>query len=291
MWGIVIAALMLGALIFMHELGHYSMARLLKVEVKELAIGFGKRIWQRVSPRSGIAYTARLLPFGGYTAFLTQEDVEGRHAAPSLPYEEQPAWKRMLITLAGPAVNLLLALLLSTGLWYADEVSAHLRASAESPALLADRPLLWEECRTAPDWSIPASGAGQENLFLSGMACFGEALAYAAHSPGNALETVGGWLTGLIALGDAVTGSGLNGALTVMLLCSLSMGLFNLIPIPGLDGGQVLMLALEMVRGRKLSGFWQNIYEWVCLGAVGMLLLCMGINDVITLVKLFFPAG
>ena len=290
MLGILIAALMIGVLIFVHEFGHYAMARLLKAPVKELAIGFGKQLWGYISRRSGIAYTVRLLPFGGYTEFLTQEDIDGNSAACTLPFEEQAVWKRMLIILAGPAANMLLALALCLGLWYAEEVVTHYSASAEAygrpyasqSGVAMEEPFACEE---------PAAGSGSGNIFLIGVANFGGAMAYAVESPGNALETIGGWLTSIIAIGDIVMEDGAYGVLLLMIFCSISMGLFNLIPIPGLDGGQLLMMTLEMVRGRKLSARWQNIYEWVCLGAIGVLFLCMGFNDVKTLVKLIFPSA
>ena len=292
MWGILYAVFMIGVLILVHEFGHYAMARLLKVEVVELAIGFGKRLWRYVSPRSGIAYTVRLLPFGGFTEFLSEDDVDGRHAGNILPFEAHPVWKRMLIILAGPAMNLLLALSLSTGLWYAEEVVAHYNASAETYGqqyqveygVVADDGVPYAE---QADESDPGVGS----VFLIGVESFGEAMAYAVESPGNALETIGGYLTGILAIGDIVMEEGVYGALLLMILCSISMGLFNLVPIPGLDGSQLLMLTLELVRGRKLSAFWQNVYEWVCLGAVGVLFLCMGVNDIIALVKLVFPAS
>ena len=286
MLGVFVAVLMIIVLVVMHELGHYGMARLLKVEVKEFAIGFGKKLWGFVSRRSGIAYSVRLVPFGGYTEYLTEYDVAGHHGVPVRHFEEEPVWKRLLIVLAGPAMNLLLALVLSTGLWFVQEVGDHYRAFAdEAVAPQYDMQSLWEAYNTASDWDVR-----HQNLFIAGVEGVAAAMQHATESPGNALETVGGWLTSVVGLGALITENGADLALKLMISCSVSLGLFNLLPIPGLDGSWVLLLLLELARGKKLSAFWQSIYEWASLGAVGVLLLCMGINDVITVVKLVFPA-
>lgn len=282
MLGILVAMMMIAVLVLVHELGHYGMARLLNVKVRELAIGFGKRLWSRVSRRSGITYSVCMLPFGGYTEFLSEDDLVGRHCAPVRLYEDEPVWKRLLIVLAGPAMNLLLALVLSMGLWFAQEVGDHYRAFADECATPAyDQQSLWEEYNVASEWDVQHS-----NMFFVSVEGFADTMQYATESPGNALEAVGGWLTSILTLGELITGRGIDLVLTLMITCSVSVGLFNLIPIPGLDGSHVLMLVLELIRGKKLSAFWQNVYEWACLGAVGVLLLCMGINDVITVVKL-----
>ena len=57
---------MFGFLIFIHELGHYIAARIFGVGVIEFAIGMGPKIFSHVSKKTGIRYSVRLLPFGGF---------------------------------------------------------------------------------------------------------------------------------------------------------------------------------------------------------------------------------
>lgn len=71
---ILIAILVFGALIFIHELGHYLTARLFDVHVLEFAIGMGPKILSRKSKKTGIVYSWRLLPFGGFVSMVGEDD-------------------------------------------------------------------------------------------------------------------------------------------------------------------------------------------------------------------------
>lgn len=268
---ILVAVAMLAVLLFVHEIGHYAAAKRLGIEVVELALGFGKKLFQWVSPRSGTAYTLRLLPFGGYNRFLSELDLTGRHAAPSSAYEAFPVWKRFVTVAAGPAANLLLALVLSTGLWVTNQLCVDFTACAEAPAAVAE-----EKTEV------------QENLFLRSFQVFGDIVQMVADSPDSVVAVIGGPVSAVQALRRVVAEDGLHGVMTVMTLSSVSVGLFNLLPIPGLDGSQLLMLAIEKARGRKCSERVQNAYEWVCLASVAILFGVMIFNDVSLLVQYFF---
>lgn len=102
--------ILLGGLIFVHELGHFLVAKAFRVKVLTFSLGFGPRI---LGFRLGETdYRLSLLPLGGYVKMagedpnnpLSEED-RGRG------FLEQPAWKRMLISLAGPAFNLIFPIL------------------------------------------------------------------------------------------------------------------------------------------------------------------------------------
>lgn len=151
---ILLAIFIFGALIFIHELGHFLMARRCGVTVLEFAIGMGPRILSKKSAKSGTVYSLRLLPIGGFVSMLGEdgmevaqgkqpegetpagtdpkqddflinsteepakekdESQEGDSAAPVLDehaYCNQSVWKRILISLAGPAMNVILGFLL-----------------------------------------------------------------------------------------------------------------------------------------------------------------------------------
>ena len=68
--GILIAVFAFGVMIFLHESGHYIAARLCKVKVLEFAVGMGPKIVSRTSKKTGIKYSLRALPIGGYTAII-----------------------------------------------------------------------------------------------------------------------------------------------------------------------------------------------------------------------------
>ncbi|HSN92334.1 MAG TPA: site-2 protease family protein [Anaeromyxobacteraceae bacterium] len=96
---------LLGGLIFVHELGHFAVAKLLGVKVIRFSIGFGPRILG--FRRGETEYRISLLPLGGYVKMAGDDPSE--EMAPEdrgRGFLEQPPWKRLVIALAGPAFNL-----------------------------------------------------------------------------------------------------------------------------------------------------------------------------------------
>ncbi len=98
-------------IIVLHEFGHFIAARLCGVRVLRFAIGFGKPLWKYISIKSGTEYALGWLPLGGYVKMLgeTEEALLPEEAAHA--YNTKPLWQRMVIVLAGPLVNFILALL------------------------------------------------------------------------------------------------------------------------------------------------------------------------------------
>lgn len=97
--------LLLGGLIFVHELGHFVVAKLLGVKVVRFSIGFGPRLFGFV--RGETEYRISLLPLGGYVKMAGDDPTEV--TAPEdrgRGFLEQAPWRRLLIALAGPAANL-----------------------------------------------------------------------------------------------------------------------------------------------------------------------------------------
>ncbi len=109
---ILIAILMFGALIFIHELGHFLTARLFHVTIYEFSIGMGPKLFSKTSEKSGTAYSLRLLPIGGYVSMAGEdEESEDENAL-----NKKPVWQRMVITAAGSVFNLLLGFLVMIAL-------------------------------------------------------------------------------------------------------------------------------------------------------------------------------
>ena len=95
--------IVLGLLVFVHELGHFVMARILGVRVKEFGFGFPPRLWGM--KRGGTTYSINWIPLGGFVR-LHGEDGE-EHDPGS--FVAQHAWKRFLILIAGVSMNVVLA--------------------------------------------------------------------------------------------------------------------------------------------------------------------------------------
>ena len=97
-------------LVTFHELGHFSVARLLGVGVSKFSVGFGKTLYSFRSRRSGTEYVLGVLPFGGYVKFIDERED---HVDPrDLPYafNRQKLWVRAAIVIAGPGANFILAI-------------------------------------------------------------------------------------------------------------------------------------------------------------------------------------
>ena len=101
---ILIAILLFGVLIFIHELGHFLTARLFKVKVNEFAIGMGPKIISKKSKKTGTAYSLRLLPIGGFVS-MEGEDTDSEDDG---AFSKKPVWQRIIITAAGSLSNILL---------------------------------------------------------------------------------------------------------------------------------------------------------------------------------------
>jgi regulator of sigma E protease len=107
-------AFVLGVLVFVHEFGHYAVAKLCKVRVEVFSLGFGKRLWG--FRRGETDYRLSLLPLGGYVKMSGENPMEDRTGDPG-EFMSHPRWQRFLIAIAGPAMNILLALAVLTGLY------------------------------------------------------------------------------------------------------------------------------------------------------------------------------
>ena len=107
-------AIVLGFLILIHEFGHYAAAKYFGVRVEQFAIGFGKRL---VGFRHGETdYRINALPLGGYVKMSGENPMDDRTGDPG-EFLSHPRWQRFIIALAGPAMNIMLAVALLTGVY------------------------------------------------------------------------------------------------------------------------------------------------------------------------------
>ena len=114
----------LGVLVFVHEFGHYLIAKLCGVKVAEFSIGFGKQLWGK-SDRSGTLWKISVIPLGGYCKFLGDDDASSStNQAQELSEEDkkyafafQNPFKKLAIVIGGPAFNYLFAILVFFGMF------------------------------------------------------------------------------------------------------------------------------------------------------------------------------
>ena len=171
-------ALVLGVLIVVHEFGHYLVARLAGVKVLRFSVGVGRSIWSRQFGRDGTEFSIGAFPLGGYVKML--DEREGTVLAAELHrcFSQKSVWRRMAIVAAGPAANLVLAMVLFWVLFWngTDELKPILgkpvisspadAAGFESGELVlrvAGSPVkTWQEMR----WSLLRDAVGQDSVEL-----------------------------------------------------------------------------------------------------------------------------
>lgn len=130
-WNNALAVIIvLGALIFFHELGHFFIARFLGIGVRTFSLGFGPKL---LTIRKGkTQYSLSLIPLGGYVSLAGEDDhpnnakdkqqleskMEEDPFSTAEKFADRPAWQRLLVVLGGPVANLLLAFFIYWGvLW------------------------------------------------------------------------------------------------------------------------------------------------------------------------------
>jgi len=115
--GILIALLVLSVLIFFHELGHFTAARFFGVQVDVFSIGFGKRIWTKKIGKTEWSLSA--IPLGGYVKMKGQDDADPTAKSfDADSYNAKKPWQRIIILLAGPFANFLMAFFLYLAIAY-----------------------------------------------------------------------------------------------------------------------------------------------------------------------------
>lgn len=117
--------ILLGVLVFVHEFGHYIMAKMTGVKVAEFSIGFGKQLWG-VTDKSGTLWKICAIPLGGYCKFLgdgdasssTNGDEAVAEADKKYAFAFQNPFKKLAIVVAGPAANYFFAIAIFAGVFY-----------------------------------------------------------------------------------------------------------------------------------------------------------------------------
>src|SRR5438477_1212031 len=107
----VTMAIVLGVMILIHEFGHFAAAKFFRVRVEVFSIGFGKRLFG--FKRGDTDYRLSALPLGGYVKMSGENPMEAS-TGDAAEFLSHPRWQRFIIAIAGPAMNILLAVGLLT---------------------------------------------------------------------------------------------------------------------------------------------------------------------------------
>src|SRR6266550_4013900 len=141
---VLAVGVILGFMILIHEFGHYAVAKWLGVRVGVFSIGFGKRLLG--FRRGDTDYRVSAVPLGGYVKMSGENPMDERSGDPG-EFLSHPRWQRFVIALAGPTMNILLAIALLTGVYM---------VHYERP-LFADKPAV-------VGWVLPDSPAAKAGI-------------------------------------------------------------------------------------------------------------------------------
>jgi regulator of sigma E protease len=346
-WTILSFLLVIGPLIFVHELGHYLVARWCGVKSEVFSIGFGREVvgW---TDKRGTRWKLAWLPLGGYVKFAGDMNPASQPSPEwlSLPAEERaatfqahPVWQRFLIVAAGPFTNFLLAIVILTGFLMAmgdfrsppviagvapntaaakaglrpgdriiqidgsaisrfEDISrAVVLHPGKQVAIVYERG--GERLETAAQLALHVQRDQFGNEFRSGQLGVSGQPVLEKVSPGQAVSGAFRmtWNTITITvegIGQIITGSrsvkelggplkiakysgeqaslGVLAFLLFVAAISINLGFINLLPIPMLDGGHLLLYLVEAVRRKPLK---PDAQEWAFRTGLAALLALM----------------
>lgn len=308
---IIIALLVIGFLTLIHEFGHFICAKMFGVPIREFSIGMGPQVFSKIGKKSGTKYGIRLFPIGG---FVSMEGENGTSEDPNAFNNINP-WKKIIITVAGPVVNIIFAFIvmffivifsktlvsttigrfnddaLSNGkLMIGDEI-----VKVGKTHVYTGREVVYEimnQGDEAIDITVVRNG---ETLLVEDVVFptikesgvwFGEVdfklytldslenvdffdyLSQSFHMSISAFKMIWDSIIGLItgrfgmqavsgpvgmtgAIGQAAQ-NGLSSLMYLVVVISMNLGVFNLLPIPALDGGHLVFHLIDAVAGRKV---------------------------------------
>ncbi|MBI4687738.1 MAG: RIP metalloprotease RseP [Nitrospirae bacterium] len=345
------AIVLLGVLIFVHELGHFIFAKLSGVRVLKFSLGFGPKI---IGKKVGdTEYLLSAVPLGGYVKMLGEEAGEElKEEDKKWAYNYQPVGKRLGIVFAGPAFNLIFAVVLFAFIFsvgmpvLVPHIGEVLKDSpAQKAGLLKGDEIIginsadikrWDELtdviHNSPGKEVTLKIKRGENVFtlqivperkkspnifgeekevgLIGIAPSGKtfikkepahnAIADAFKKTYEIIvltilgiikliqrvipaKTIGGPIL-ILQMAGKQASAGFLDFFVFMALISINLGILNLLPIPILDGGHILFLSIEALRGKPLKEKTMMIAQRVGMALIILLMTFALYNDILRLI-------
>lgn len=336
---ILLAICIFGFMIFIHELGHFMFAKIFKVTIKEFSIGMGPKIFSKTG-KDNVAYSLRLLPFGGYVAMVGEdEDSDDPNA-----FNKKSAWKRFIIILAGAVMNLLVGIIIMTILTattprFGTTVVGQFNENSTSieQLQLNDKIIKVGNTRvnTASELSYEIMRKGYKpvdltviregnkitlkdvefpNVSSQGVVfgamdfrvygedrTFGTVVKNSFYSCKSTIKMIYDSLfdliTGRYGIEQVSGPVGITGAITdaaktdayslfyLIVVISMNLGIFNLLPIPALDGGSLLLLLVEMIIRKPIPSKIEYAIKAIGFALIMGLAVIIMLKDVIFLFK------
>ena len=335
---ILAALLLLSILVTIHELGHFIAGRLLGFTILEFSVGMGPILFK--INRKDIQYSLRALPIGGMCRFYgeDQEVKDGRC------FNSQKPWKRIVTIAAGPAMNLISALLLAIlalGVYGNYLPSVYEIPETSSPAYIggleigdvitavndkkvheyndaidfikeadSDHMRITVERNGTPmtltmqDTYDQTVGYNRLGITITAvrvryglLKTIGESFHYTASLIRQTFHAFGMMVQGKVGVGDmsGFVGTvayvseavryGFEAVLQLAIIISISLAVFNILPIPALDGGRLVFLIVEAITGKALPPENEGMVHFIGLIALFGLIIFLTYNDIMKLIR------
>lgn len=327
--------MVIGVLVFFHELGHFLAAKASGMLVQEFALGMGPTIFSIT--RGETKYALRMLPVGGFLRVVGEENEDGKELIPeSRRYDKKPVWMRMAFVAGGPIFNFVLAALIfavmfvfigvpstqpiigsvspswpaaEAGLKTGDRIDSIAGVPVKSWSDLqqvvsknSDQPLLFVVNREGAEHVITIIpkidetsnramiGVSPHNvrynvfrsLFLGAkeMVWFtGEIISVLTGMLTGRTPAEGAGPIGMVVMVGQVARTGIVNLLSFAAIISIQLGLFNLLPIPALDGSKLVFLTLEGLRGKPIDPERENMVHFIGFVLLMALLIIITFKD------------
>ena len=232
---------LLGFLIFIHESGHFLVAKLCKVKVNEFAIGFGPTIWNVQGKET--KYAIRLIPLGGFVSMEGEEEKSENERS----FTKASISKRIAIVLAGAMVNIIFGIITYFILVIVVYKNFSLAVESTGGFILS----IFESIK----------------MIFTGRVGVND-------------------LTGPIGISSMVaSATGVVNYIYLIALISVSLGVTNLLPIPALDGGKIVLLIIEAIRKKPLKQETEIKIQLIGFSILILLSLIVTYNDIFKIVN------
>ena len=256
--------------VFVHEFGHYIVAKATGIPVKTFSIGFGPKLLGFNA--FGTNWRISLIPLGGYVRLQGDDDYENKAQNPRSFWGCHP-WRRIAIALAGPAINLALPLALFFGYYWGQRVEVEHETDRGVMVRVyeVDAAIAWKASKAMTADMYSAIGRAVNHIKKHGMkkedlggpvAIYDETQKAAKRSKE---QNDWGFLIQWIAF------------------FSINLGIMNLLPIPLLDGGHVTLSSYEWATGKNISLSARSKLHFVGLLFVCALMAFAIYSDVVRL--------
>jgi regulator of sigma E protease len=325
--------IVLGIIVFIHELGHLIAAKSFGVYCKEFAIGMGPRIFALKGKET--TYSIRLLPLGGFVTMAGEEGVDAEDIPLQRTIKGIKRYQRMIVMLAGIFMNILLAWVNFVGMYMATgKVNLAPKpivagVVADSPAARAgfhygdkivkltfsdgtviipkdfyevvqfiqlytdETTFLVERDNTTIEIKVTPEYIKAENRYFVGLKLPDpivkqinpiQAIGYGTQTLGSGigLKAISGPV-GIFKVTSQTAAQGISSLIVLIGVLSLNVGIFNLLPIPLLDGGRVLLTGIEMILRKPLNPKVESFLLTFSAGMMIALLLMVTWQDILRL--------